>query len=1004
MVDATLVTIHGFWSSPGTWDRLDAIWNADEQLHGLRIHPFRYPSPKKPLLLLSTKRVPDYDDLAQTLATEYRVGLAEASNVAIVTHSQGGLILQRFLAWMLDQGRGRELARIRSIVILACPNGGSEYLRSIRRVLWFGHHPQAGSLKVLDRRVTDTQRTVLERIVNATGVDDRQCRIPFHVYAGDSDKIVTAASAQGAFPQVGTLPGDHSSILDPDAPGNRTAETVKQHLLDDLAANSATAIGRGRSVQRGHGSAAEAAAPGMSRPVTTWDAHRLGVHHAITADSVPGQALPDLTAYVPRAHDARLRELLAAPVRPVMVVLVGGSSTGKTRAAVEAVRECLPDWSLLRPADAAGLMSQLHSGAVSPRTVLWLNETQIFLRDWPDVASALRDLLAGDDPVAVIGTMWPEFWKELTSRPEAREQDVNHQDRELLLQDAERVDVPETFTGTDLAELRRQLAADPRLAAAAEAARRDGKVIQVLAGGPELVQRHEHPADVGDRFGNAVLTAAMDARRVGYETPISTPFLEQAAPAYISSSDRAGTPGTWFATGLGHAAREIRGIAALTAQRDQPGFGPKDEYVLHDYLDQYARAARRGVLVPGAVWDALTVHALNPGDQAGAAQQAQWLGLYRYAVALARPAAEAGDSAAMQLLAFRLDEAGHADEAEQWRRRAAEAGEPVAVQLMAQRLDERGDHEGAEAILRNSAARGDASAILSLAGRLDAAGQRLEAEHLLAQGADSGGTGVMENLESRLREEGRREEAEVWLRRAAEAGDIFAMQRLAGRLDEVGQAEEAETWLVRAAELDDHFAHFVRLRLYQRLDEAGRPDEADRWLRRDIEAGDTSFLWILAGRLEQSGRAEEAEVLRQRARDAGEYMALYPAIAELEQAGGGLDDFEQLLRRPAEAGELFAMQTLARKFDEAGRETEANQWLGDLARVGNLGALHVLAGRLELANRNEEAERVWRRIIELGNSAGVHNLAQRLERNDPDRADNLRRYGIEPGGSTAAPW
>jgi hypothetical protein len=99
MVDATLVTIHGFWSSPATWDRLDAIWNADEQLRGWRIHPFRYPSPKRPLLPLSMKRVPDYDDLAQTLATEYRVGLAEASNVAIVTHSQGGLILQRFLAW-----------------------------------------------------------------------------------------------------------------------------------------------------------------------------------------------------------------------------------------------------------------------------------------------------------------------------------------------------------------------------------------------------------------------------------------------------------------------------------------------------------------------------------------------------------------------------------------------------------------------------------------------------------------------------------------------------------------------------------------------------------------------------------------------------------------------------------------------------------------------------------------------------------------------------------------
>jgi hypothetical protein len=70
------------------------------------------------------------------------------------------------------------------------------------------------------------------------------------------------------------------------------------------------------------------------------------------------------------------------------------------------------------------------------------------------VAAALRDLLAGDDLVAVIGTVWPRFWKELTSPPGEGEQDVNYQARELLLHDADRVDVPETFTSTDLAELR----------------------------------------------------------------------------------------------------------------------------------------------------------------------------------------------------------------------------------------------------------------------------------------------------------------------------------------------------------------------------------------------------------------------------------------------------------------------------------------------------------------------------------------------------------------------
>ena len=48
VIDATLVTIHGFWSSPETWKGLDAKWRADDKLDGLRIEPFEYPSPSGP--------------------------------------------------------------------------------------------------------------------------------------------------------------------------------------------------------------------------------------------------------------------------------------------------------------------------------------------------------------------------------------------------------------------------------------------------------------------------------------------------------------------------------------------------------------------------------------------------------------------------------------------------------------------------------------------------------------------------------------------------------------------------------------------------------------------------------------------------------------------------------------------------------------------------------------------------------------------------------------------
>lgn len=692
------------------------------------------------------------------------------------------------------------------------------------------------------------------------------------------------------------------------------------------------------------------------------------------------------------------------PRDTLMVMLVGRSSTGKTRAAFEAVRQYLPDWSLLRPLDAVDLLEQVHSGAVGPHTVLWLNEAQVFLRGQPDVAVALRRLLAGDEPVAVIGAIWLEFWKELTSGPEDDAPDVNHQTRELLLHDAGRVDVPEAFTGRDRAQLGRVATTDPRLAAAAAAAERDGKVVQVLAGGTELVQRYDRPADAEDLFGKAVVTAAMDARRLGCESPIGASFLEAAAPAYVDPSDRAGAPERWFDTGLRGATRAIRGIAALTEQRQEPGMGPADGYVLHDYLDQYGRLTRRWELIPAEVWDALIADVRDPADRERLAQQAERRGLYRYAVDLARPAAETGQATAMQLLARRLAAAGHRGEADEWARRAAEAGDTMAVQLYAKRLDDEGDRDGADAVLRAAASDGDTSVVVALAARLNEAGRTGDAERVLVQGAETGDTVVMERLAEHLDKASRRGDATGWLRRAAEAGDTIAMQQLAARLDEDGEPDDAERWLVRAAEADDHFAHFVRMQLYQRLDAAGRPDDADEWLRRDIEAGETSSLVVLASRVAQAGNAVDAADLRKRAQEAGEYLVLQPAIQHITQAGGTLADFEDLLRGPAEAGDLFAMRTLAEQFDAAGRGPEADQWLAEMGNEGNVYALHVLMGRLYLAHRDADGERVWRRILEAGNSAALENLAQRLDQTDPAAAEDLRRYGIEPGGATAAAW
>ncbi|MFF0488857.1 alpha/beta fold hydrolase [Nocardia sp. NPDC004068] len=240
MREAAVVLVHGLFSSAATWSELESRIGEDVVL-GWRFDVFHlsYDSPK--FRLSPLRGIPDYDAVADDLATYLDVEVGGYDSVVLVSHSQGGLILQRYLARMVIAGRGRDLARIKAVVMFACPNSGSELGILLRRSAVFWHHPQERQLRPINDQVIETQRIVLQRIQYARTVDAQNCPIPIFPYAGTSDNVVTPASARGVFPEARALPGDHFSIIKAPTPSARAFTALRSHLLAALREKTARA-------------------------------------------------------------------------------------------------------------------------------------------------------------------------------------------------------------------------------------------------------------------------------------------------------------------------------------------------------------------------------------------------------------------------------------------------------------------------------------------------------------------------------------------------------------------------------------------------------------------------------------------------------------------------------------------------------------------------------------------------------------------------------------------
>jgi hypothetical protein len=717
------------------------------------------------------------------------------------------------------------------------------------------------------------------------------------------------------------------------------------------------------------------------RPARQWAPAELGVHQVVVGGP--------LSAYVRRPHDERLRAVLdPASEYSRLVVIRGNALTGTSRTVYEAVTDVLADWMVEHPPTVAALAARLAAG-IAPRTVLWLGE----LRHYADadggaaVLDHLDDLLDDDGRVVAIATIWPGYWDSYTAAASAglgaadpaavvgrllagldilAEYDLTSHDPAY----GGVVDVPDRFTPEELVAAAE--AGDPALAAAVVAAGPDGQVIQYLAGARELLARYDGPHT--NPCGQAIITAAMDATRLGHAGPLPAALLRDAAPGYLADPDR--TVGDWdtalaWATDSGWALQTAPPVAAGNGT---PG------YRVAGYLDQHGRRTRADQPGPASLWDALAAHTRSADDLTRLAQAAQDRGLNRHAAMAWTAAAAAGRTDAAARLVTHLSvtaEPAETIRAARWAVSQASLEDPWNVARLLEGLRAAGADDAVQALLARDPA-GQVSLrhgwdVIDLLRALHAAGAAAVARALVVRAAGQvslGNPRYLARLLRALRAAGAAETLHELAARTASQADVETTRDVAwllAGLHAVGAADAIRTLAIRAVETVDVEDPYGVAELLNALRAAGADEEVRALLARDpgrhASLDRTGGVADLLGALHAAGASDAFRVLAARAAaevslEDGEYAARLLRVLSAAEAGDAIqvllardpagqaslmfdEDVAQLLEALHAAGAEAAVQALAARVAE--QDFYSLWYVPELARaLHNTGASEAL--------------------------------------------------------------
>ncbi|MGW0842024.1 hypothetical protein ACWD26_17985 [Streptomyces sp. NPDC002787] len=461
--------------------------------------------------------------------------------------------------------------------------------------------------------------------------------------------------------------------------------------------------------------------------VRVWNARAAGAHRAR-----PGEDGTELPPYVRRDVDDELRDRVrTAAEHGGLVLVLGDSTAGKTRAAFEAVRQVLPDHRVIVPPSRSAHLKAAPDAVerAGVPCLVWLDDLERHLGPDGLEADVLDELVALGVPV--IATMrrkeCAKFYApgdgDGGSHPLADLADLG--DRVLR-----RASVIELGRLWSTAELERAGACDDSRIADAVAHHGPHGIAEYLAAGPVLLRDwRQARTSIGHARGAALVAAAVDLARSGLRGPYPRELLAELHEHHLTAAGGAVLRPEPLEAAFEWAAHVRYGVTSLLMPADG------DRWVAFDYLLDHS-----GAPVQDAVWEAALAHAAGDTDRLrislsaiASAPHISWraisgvsiVGLGRAVHALMFALADHGETKdaedlfrdsdhvirpylADRFAARLLREDLATDEAEPWLRETAGTGSPEGTAVtLARTLVGRGAHDEALALLRGALEAGD---------------------------------------------------------------------------------------------------------------------------------------------------------------------------------------------------------------------------------------------------------------------------------------------------------